>query len=156
MPSGPVIIGYDGSAIADHAIREAAELLGRRPALVVVVWEAGAAYETLGGSDLQAVPMDIGAAAVADQAMYDGARHMASRGARFATDAGFDAEGLAVADEVSVAETLIRLAVERDAPALVVGARGHGRLERLFLGSTSRTLLEHAPCPVVVVNQAER
>ena len=47
VPSGPVLIGYDGSPSADHALREAAALFGRRQALVVVVWEAGAAYETL-------------------------------------------------------------------------------------------------------------
>ena len=43
VSSGPIIIGYDGSPVADHAIREAAALLGPRPALVVVVWESGAA-----------------------------------------------------------------------------------------------------------------
>jgi len=153
---GPVIIGYDGSSVADHAIREAAALLGPRPALVVVVWESGAAYETLGGAEMLAVPIDLGTAALTDQAMYEGARQMASRGTRLAVEAGFDAEGLAAADEASVARTLVRLARERDASALVVGARGHGRLEKLFLGSTSRSVLEHAPCPVVVVGQHER
>jgi nucleotide-binding universal stress UspA family protein len=103
-----------------------------------------------------AVPIDLGTAALTDQAMYEGARQMASRGTRLATEAGFDAEGLAAADEASVARTLVRLAGERDASALVVGARGHGRLEKLFLGSTSRSVLEHAPCPVVVVAQPER
>ena len=155
MSPGPIIIGYDGSSVADHAIREAAALLGPRPALVVVVWESGAAYETLGGAEMLAVPVDLGTAALTDQAMYEGARQMAARGTRLAAEAGFDAEGLAVADEASVAKTLIRVARERDAPALVVGTRGHGRLEKLFLGSTSRSLLEHAPCPVVVVNQTE-
>jgi nucleotide-binding universal stress UspA family protein len=153
--SGPVIIGYDGSAVADHAIREAGALLGPRPALVVVVWEAGAAYEMLGGTRIQAVPIDIGPAVDADQAMYEGARNMAANGTRLATEAGFAAHGLLAADEISVAKTLIRLAVERDAPAVVVGARGHNRLEKLLLGSTSRGLVEHAPCPVLVVNQPE-
>lgn len=156
MSSGPIIIGYDGSPVADHAIREAAALLGPRPALVVVVWESGAAYETLGASEMLAVPVDLGTAALADQAMYEGARRMASRGTRLAMEAGFEAEGLAVADEASVAATLVRLAGERDAAALVVGTRGHSRLEKLLLGSTSRGVLERSPCPVVVVSQPER
>ena len=153
MSSGPIIIGYDGSSVADHAIREAAALLGPRPALVVVVWEPGVAYETLGGADMLAVPLDLGMAALTDQAIYEGARQLAARGTRLAAGAGFEAEGLAVADEATVARTLGRVAGERDAAALVVGARGHSRLEKLFLGSTSRSVLEHAPCPVVVVNQ---
>ena len=33
---------------------------------------------------------------------------------------------------------------------LVVGSSGHGRLGTVVLGSTSRTLIEHAPCPVVL------
>ena len=49
-----------------------------------------------------------------------------------------------------MATTLVQIAQERDAAALVVGARGHGRLERFFLGSTSRQILEHSPSPVIV------
>ena len=113
MSSGPIIIGYDGSPVADHAIREAAALLGPRPALVVVVWESGAAYETLGGGAMLAVPVDLGGAALTDQAMYEGAQHLASKGATLAAEAGFDAEGYVAADDPSVAKTLVRLAGER-------------------------------------------
>ncbi len=156
MSSGPIIIGYDGSPVADHAIREAAALLGPRPALVVVVWESGAAYETLGAGEMLAVPVDLGTAALTDQAMYAGAQQLASRGAALAAEVGFEAEGYVAADDPSVAKTLVRLAGERGASAVVVGARGHSRLEKLLLGSTSRQVLEHAPCPVVVVGPPER
>ncbi len=156
MSSGPIIIGYDGSPVADHAIREAAALLGPRPALVVVVWESGAAYEALGGGVMPPIPVDFGSAALTDQAMYEGAQRMASHGAILATEAGFDAEGYVAADDSSVGKTLVRLAVERDASAVVVGGRGHSRLEKFLLGSNSRQVLEHAPCPVVVVGPPER
>ena len=156
MSSGPIIIGYDGSPVADHAIREAAALLGPRPALVVVVWESGAAYETLGGAEMLAIPVDLGTAALADQAMYEAAQRLASRGAALAAEAGFDAEGFVAAADPSVAGALVELAIERNASAVVVGARGHSRLEKLLLGSTSRQVLEHAPCPVVVVGPPER
>jgi hypothetical protein len=36
MASGPAIIGFDGTAASERAVRAAAELLGARPALVVV------------------------------------------------------------------------------------------------------------------------
>jgi nucleotide-binding universal stress UspA family protein len=150
VPSGPILIGYDGSPAADHALREAAALLGPRPALVVVVWEAGAAYENLDVAEIPAAPMDLRTAVLTDQALYEGARLMADRGARLAAELGFEAEGLTVADEVTVGRTLVQLARERDAQAMVIGAHGHSRLENLFLGSTSRHVVEHAPCPVLV------
>jgi nucleotide-binding universal stress UspA family protein len=151
VSDAPIIIGYDGSPAAEHAIRRAAPLLAPRRALVVVVWEAGSAYETLEGPSYPAAPLDTRTAMATDQAMYDGARALAQRGAALATELGLDAESLVVADEVSVAQTLVRLADEQRAGAIVVGAHGHRRLQDLFVGSTSRQVLEHAGCPVIVV-----
>jgi nucleotide-binding universal stress UspA family protein len=38
-----------------------------------------------------------------------------------------------------------------DAALLVLGSHGHGRFATAMLGSTSHTVLHHAPCPVAVV-----
>ena len=157
MSQGPVIIGFDGSPGAEHALRQAAALLAVRTALVVTVWEAGAAYATLDSPGMQAVPMDLGMAAVADQAIYEGVQNTAERGAQLARDLGFEVEeGLTAAGDESVAVALVRVAREHDASALVVGSHGYSRLEKLLLGSTSRHVLEHAECPVLVVRPPER
>ena len=157
MSSGPIILGYDGSPAAEYAIFRAAALLAPRRALLVVVWESGAAYETTERpSSILAAPIDLRGALLADQAMYDGARRLAERGAALANAHGFDAESLVVADDVTVAQTLVRLADELEADAVVVGAHGHRRLQDLFVGSTSRRVLEHAPCPVIVVGPPDR
>jgi nucleotide-binding universal stress UspA family protein len=42
---GPVLIGYDGTAAAERALRETSELLRGRKALVVVVYKAGLVFE---------------------------------------------------------------------------------------------------------------
>ena len=57
------------------------------------------------------------------------------------------AEGLAVAEdvEVTIAETVLRVATERDAEVIVVGIEGRGRLGEVILGSTSRDIIRHAP-----------
>jgi nucleotide-binding universal stress UspA family protein len=153
--SGPIVIGYDGSPASEHALREAGALLSPRPALVVVVWEAGAAFEMMelpgSGVGMPPAPIDIRTATEVDRALYERAQRLAQQGTGLARDCGFEAEGLAVADEVTVADTLVRLAQERDAQAVVVGAHGHGRLSEVLLGSTSQSVVRHAQCPVLLV-----
>jgi nucleotide-binding universal stress UspA family protein len=159
MNSRPVIIGFDGTPAAERALREAGALLAPHPALVVVVWEAGRAFDLAENPTqaLEARPptLDVRVAFEIDQAMHENAQRMARYGAALARAAGLDAEGLAVADDMTVADTLIRLARELDAPGIVVGAHGHGVLSELLLGSTSRAVLKRAPCPVVVVREAK-
>jgi nucleotide-binding universal stress UspA family protein len=155
--SGPIVIAYDGSPAAEHALREAAPLLAPRPALVVVVWEAGAGFEMVEAPAAEvgfaAVPLDVRAAVAADEALYERARRLAQRGAELAYAVGLEAEPLVVADELTVAATLVRLAGERGAEALVVGAHSHGRLSGALLGSTSQSVVRQAPCPIVVVRE---
>ncbi len=157
MRSGPTIIGYDGSPASEHAVHEAAALLAPRAALVVVVWEAGAAYEMMdlptGTGGIPPVAVDIRTAAEVDRNLYERAQRLVQHGTDLARKAGFASEGIAVADDLTVADTLLRLARERDAQAIVVGARGHGRLGEMLLGSTSRELVHRAECPVLVVRE---
>jgi nucleotide-binding universal stress UspA family protein len=161
MRSGPVLIGFDGTPAAQHALRESGELLGRRPALVVVVYKAGLGFELLElptVTGLPPAPLDIRTAVELDQVLSERAQRLAQQGAQLAREAGFDAEGLAVADapETPIAETLVDLARERDAQAIVVGAHGHGRLSEVILGSTSRDVIRRAECPALVVRDYGR
>jgi nucleotide-binding universal stress UspA family protein len=155
MGSGPVVIGFDGTSVSERAVVEAAGLLAPRRALVVVVWEAGRAFDLAEAPsrvlDAPAASFDLRTAAQMDQAMYADAQRLAQWGAMLANESGLQAQGLAVADEVTVADTLVRLAVEQESEAVVVGAHRHGRLSELLLGSTSQEILRRAPCPVVVV-----
>jgi len=151
--SGPVIVAFDGSSAAERAIREAAALFAPRRGLVVVVFEAGRAFEaaTLSAKALEpAAMLDVSGGFEAEKAALETAERLAERGAETATNAGLEAEGIAVAREVAVADTLVRVAREHDAPALVLGDHRHPELRRLTLGSTLTGLLRHAPCPVLV------
>jgi nucleotide-binding universal stress UspA family protein len=44
----------------------------------------------------------------------------------------------------------------RDLDLLVVGSRGYGPLRRVLLGGVSGQLIQHAPCPVVVVPRGSK
>lgn len=153
--SGPILIGYDGTRASEHALREAAGLLGGRPALVVVVWKAGLSFELIelpaSSIGLPPAPLDIRTALEADRAIYEGAQRAARQAAALARSLGLEAEALTVAEEpeIPVAETLLSLARERDAQAIVVGAHAHSGL----LGSTSRAVVRLASCPVLVVRE---
>jgi len=152
---GPVVIGYDGSPVADRALAEAAGLLAPRPALVVVVWEAGRAFEAAWpvGLEVPVPVIDLRTALELEQEAYESAERAARQGAGLAISMGMPAESLVVADEVSVADTLVRVARERDAAAVVVGPHRHGALSEVLLGSTSRDVVRHAPCPAIVVRE---
>ena len=152
---GPVVIGFDGTTIAQQALRESAALLAPRAALVVVVWEAGRAFElmTLPVQPLESPPvwLDPGTAMEAEHAAHETAERLAEHGAALASELGYQAEGLAVADELTVADTLLCVAADRDSQALVVGSHGRRGLTAALLGSTSRGVVDKATCPVVVV-----
>jgi nucleotide-binding universal stress UspA family protein len=158
--SGPVVIGYDGSEASDQAVRASGGLLSGRSALVVVVWKAGLGWELVelpaASIGLPPAPIDVRTAVEIDQAMAERAQKLAQQGAERAREAGFQADGLAVAEDVGtpVAETIVNVARERDAAAVVVGAHGHGRLSEVILGSTSRDVIRRARCPVVVVRES--
>lgn len=153
---GPVVIGYDGSAVSERALEEAAALLAPQPAVVVVVWEAGRAFEVALSPLATEFPLptvDLRTAIELDQAAYEVAQRTAQQGAARARSMGLSAEALVVADEATVAETLVRVAREQDTSALVIGAHNHGAVSEVLLGSTSRDVLRHAPCPVLVVRE---
>jgi nucleotide-binding universal stress UspA family protein len=152
----PVLIAYDGSDAARYALSQAAPILTSSPVLVVTVWEAGLAYVTTAppADGLMMAPMiDADIAQDMDREVHAEAERVARDGAEFASSLGLDAAPLAVADEGDVPRTLLSLAKNRNAAAIVVGSRGLGGIRARLEGSTSKALLKHASCPVVVVHE---
>jgi nucleotide-binding universal stress UspA family protein len=151
----PILIAYDGSDTARHAVREAAGLLGSRQALVVTVWEPALAYEgsmPTASLEMPPVPVDVEGAREVEEELHDRARSTVAEGAELARSAGFDAKGLAVADEVHVADAIVDVARKRSVAAIVIGSRGLKGLRARLEGSTSNAVVKDAPCPVIVVH----
>jgi nucleotide-binding universal stress UspA family protein len=134
---GPVVVGVDGTPANDHVIGWAFERAGLDDAdlIAVHVWHPRISGIGLGEADrLELTSVHH--------------RLLAER------LAGWQEKYPDVHVERVVAEGQVarRLADYADtARLLVVGSRSRGGFAGLLLGSTSQTLLHHAPCPVTVV-----
>jgi nucleotide-binding universal stress UspA family protein len=148
---GPLILCYDGSEDARHAIRRAGELFAGRRARVVSVWQPtaapggglGFAGETAGMVDL--FELDRAAAKAGDS--------VADEGARLAREAGLLAEPVAVQGAGPVWKTIVELADRDDAAAIVMGSHGRAGLRALLLGSVSSAVVHHADRPTLIVRR---
>ncbi|POM23548.1 Universal stress protein [Actinomadura rubteroloni] len=129
-----VVVGYDGSAASETALRWAAREARLRglPLTVCHAWEIFMA----------AGPM---AFPVAD--LEAAAREVLSGGAEHARALHPDVH--AELGRGPAAQILLRAAERAD--LLVVGSRGHGGFAGLLLGAVPAQVAGHAPCPVVVV-----
>ena len=159
MASGSSVIGFDGTAAAERAVREAGDLLAPRRALVVVAIEQGVAFGEVMApvfvSGLPATELEIRTAVRAEEYVIEQAINLAQKGAALAQEVGLEAESLVVSDDVAVARTLLRVADEQDASVVVVGAHRRGALSRLVLGSTAKEVLKRARRPVLVVRDPD-
>jgi nucleotide-binding universal stress UspA family protein len=146
----PLVIGYDGSEFAKHAIQAAARLFPGRRAVVVNVFPSAA-----GTAASAAIGVPEGVLRVAVDRLHESSRQAAgaraSEGALLAREAGLAAEGRSEATEGSNWSALSRIGDEEEALAVVVGSRGLSGLKQMVLGSTSSGLLHHSARPVVVV-----
>jgi nucleotide-binding universal stress UspA family protein len=152
--AAPVVIAYDGSEVAKAAVRHAAELFPGHPAVLATVWEPGLAtlpVGSAGGFGMSSVPPDPETIEAVDRAQRERASRVAGEGAELARSHGLTAEPHAVPDEVDVADTLIDLARERGAAAVVVGSHGISGIRSRLLGGVSRKLVEHCDRPVLVI-----
>ena len=147
---GPVLLCYDGSENARHAIERAGALFRGRHALVVTVWQ---------GPQLGSLAWS-GATATMDT-FFETARSAAERagrlaedGVRIADEAGLKAEPAAVEADGPVWRTILDVADGHDAATIVMGSRGLGGIHAIVLGSVSSAVVLHATRPALVVPSA--
>ena len=149
-----LLIAFDGSGEARRAIEVAGAHMPGARATVVTVHDAWnplehAAVARLALPDSIVVP----AADKLTAALAEAAEATAARGEACARAAGLDADHH-VEPASKPWRGLVAVAARFPADLLVCGARGHGGLSRALLGSTSGSLLHHAPVPLLIVPAA--
>ncbi|RPE31888.1 universal stress protein [Kitasatospora cineracea] len=135
----PIVVGVDGSASSERALRWAArqaQLTGE-PLRVVLAWQLPPGY---------GMPVDF------SDTDFEGQ-------ARQALESSV-AEALGEHPGVDVVRRVIQghpapvlIEEARDAGLLVVGSHGRGAFTGMLLGSVSGHCVHHAPCPVLVVRE---
>jgi nucleotide-binding universal stress UspA family protein len=147
---GPLILCYDGSKDAGHAIQRAGGLFAGQRALVVTVWQPTAAPGALGFAGETAGMVDL---FELDRTAAEQGRRLADEGVRIAQEAGLLAEPVAVPTNGIVAKTIREVADRADAATIVMGSRGLTGLRAKLLGSVSSAVVQHADRPTLIVRQ---
>ena len=140
MTAGMVVVGYDGSEDAEHAVEWAARTAGALGAELCIVHAVGLLEH----------------AGLAGAAAVDGAPALTR-----ATEAGLDRSRVEWRVEDGDPCTALLRAAERGQESgaivlLVVGSRGSGGHAGTVLGSTSLELAEHSHVPVTIVPPRHR
>lgn len=141
---GPVLVGVDGSELAGHAVRLAADEAVRRDADLVLVH--------VRTPEQGAVAPDAAAEATA-AGQAESAELLAGAAARIRADHPV----LSVVERPVVGASPEQALIEAsgEAALVVVGSRGRGGFAGLLLGSVSQALVQHAHCPVLVAHPYE-
>ncbi len=145
-----VLLCYDGSDAARHAIETAGGTVAERNAVVLTVWTPAAAMtpldplgDAVGGLSGIYAELDATGKQLADE--------QADQGARLARQAGFEARPRT--EQGRAWSTIVEVAAELEATVVVMGAQGHSAPGAL-LGSVSERVLRHSRQPVLIVPSA--
>jgi nucleotide-binding universal stress UspA family protein len=137
-----ILVAIDGSDLALDAAAAARELLGPGH-----TWELISAVSPHGEPD-NGVVGRIDRPRLATEVIAEHVTRAEQQALEVGRALGLDGEIRVETGEPG--PVICQVAQDVAADLIVIGSHGHGVLERSLLGSVSRHVLEHAPCPVMV------
>ena len=138
--TGPIVVGVDGSPQARAALEWAIDeaTLKNAELHIVVGWR----LPNMLGWPVP-LPTDFDPVGPAQAVVDETIKYIAEERADLVVKPHVE--------EGPAARSLIKKAQEVGASLLVVGARGHGEVAGMLIGSVSEYVATHAHCPVVIV-----
>jgi nucleotide-binding universal stress UspA family protein len=151
LSDGRILIAYDGSETARHAIEVAAKEIGVGPATVVHAWEP------LSSASSRLAVYAVIAGAGAPELAYEReqAQAKAEEGAELARQHGFDANAIAIEGDGPAVPALVEYINEQRPRLVVMGTRGLTGLSGYAAGSVSHGVASHVRVPVFIVPPEE-
>ena len=148
----PVLLAYDGSIDAKHAIATAGQLLGGHAVVVHIYATPTPAATAMPGPGM-ALAVDPPVTAEVEQRAREQAAAVVTEGAEVARAAGFDPQTeLVPGDGVhAVWNAIVSVAEQHDASVIVLGHGHLSWLEEKLLGRVDSGVVKHAGRPVLVV-----
>lgn len=131
-----IVVGYDGSECARRALERATELC-----------EDGAALHVVAVTRI--MPHVKGAAGALDPIETEDSKRALEEAGAMLRERGITTK--LVEGRGDPAATLVDEATAVNADLIVVGTHGRGFAGRAVLGSVSTSVVQHAPCDVLVV-----
>jgi EmrB/QacA subfamily drug resistance transporter len=143
---GEILIAFDGSENARHAIRVAGRELGGGRAAVVHVWEP-----LTGDGPLVPSALASGAGEAEIELEAERALATAEEGASLARAAGFDSEAYALRTDGSIGEAIVDYVNRHGTRLVVVGTRGLSGVRSALAGSVTNHVTHNVLVPVLAV-----
>jgi nucleotide-binding universal stress UspA family protein len=157
---GSVVVGVDGSAHADDAVRWAARQSRARHRSLTILHSWGASGLHTPGLHTPALhtpgrlgPYGVDSGGQREQALERG-RSLLRSAADLARRCEPDLDIRELLDSGDPRNDLLH--ASRVAETIVIGSRGNGPVRSLLLGSTSAAVCRNACCPVVVTRPGDR
>ena len=127
-----ILVGYDGSQIADDALQEArkhAQAFGAHVFIVTSMEQS----PTLTKDEIDKAESELEKL----KKLFDKDK--------------ISCEAIALVSYESPGEALVRLAKEKDIDEVIIGVRRRSKVGKLVFGSTAQYVILQAPCTVVTV-----
>jgi nucleotide-binding universal stress UspA family protein len=147
-----ILLCYDGSASAEHAISVARSACGSKPATLLSVWIPPLPAADSFGLAAQPTSRSLDEL---DQFALERAQAISRQGCEHASGLGIAVEARVERCDASVWRTILDVADDLSAELIVVGTRGATAVQSALLGSVSNAVVHHSERPVLVVPGAK-
>lgn len=148
-PSGPVVAATDLSDVSLRAVQTAAAEARRRASLLHLLHASDVGLYALGHAAAAAMPYLLSSPPISLEGL-DNLRAVAKHRLD-ETLAELQVRGSTAVVAGSAADVIVKYAESIEAELIVVGTHGRSGLARLTLGSTAASVIESAPCSVLII-----